>query len=78
MLGVLAAAAFPRAPAFPSRPIKLIVPNPRAAPPTSLRDWSASGVGVSLGQPVVVDNRAGAAGLIGAQAVVKASPGGNT
>jgi tripartite-type tricarboxylate transporter receptor subunit TctC len=63
---------------YPSRPIKMIVPF---TPGTSM-DIIARTVGEKLtqrlGQPVVVDNRAGATGIIGSDAVAKAAPDGYT
>ncbi|MGV3569762.1 MAG: Bug family tripartite tricarboxylate transporter substrate binding protein [Ramlibacter sp.] len=64
--------------AWPSKPIRLIV----NFPPGSSPDVVARAIGVplsqALGQPVVIDNRAGASGLIGAEAVAKSAPDGYT
>jgi len=63
---------------YPSRPVTLVVP----ATPGSGPDIVARTVGHQLsqrfGQPVVVDNRAGASGNIGAAIVAKAEPDGHT
>ena len=63
---------------YPDRPIKLIAPFPAGG----LADVLARAVGDeltrSLGQPVVVENRAGAGGNIGAEAVARAAPDGYT
>jgi tripartite-type tricarboxylate transporter receptor subunit TctC len=63
---------------FPNKPIKLIAPF---APGGAL-DLIARGVGAklseSLGQPVVVENRAGASGAIGSEAVARSAPDGYT
>jgi tripartite-type tricarboxylate transporter receptor subunit TctC len=63
---------------YPNRPIKMIVPF---TPGTSM-DIVARAVGEKidqrLGQPVVVDNRPGATGIIGSDAVAKADPDGYT
>jgi len=62
---------------FPDRPIRLIVP---AGPggPTDLPARLVSQILPKLGQPAVVENRAGAGGAIGARAVVGAAPDGYT
>jgi tripartite-type tricarboxylate transporter receptor subunit TctC len=63
---------------FPSKPIRLIAPF---APGGAL-DLIARGVGAKLsestGQPVIVENRAGASGAIGSDAVAKSAPDGYT
>jgi tripartite-type tricarboxylate transporter receptor subunit TctC len=79
-LAAFAAAAAPGAlaQAFPNKPIRLIAPF---APGGAL-DLIARGVGAKLsegvGQPVVVENRAGASGAIGSEAVAKSAPDGYT
>ena len=64
--------------AYPSKPIRLIIP----APPGSATDirgrWIAEHLARSTGQPVVVDNRAGAGGTIGTGAGAKSAPDGYT
>jgi len=63
---------------FPSKPIRLIAPFA----PGSALDLIARGVGAklseSVGQPVVVENRAGASGAIGSEAVARSAPDGYT
>lgn len=63
---------------YPVRPITMVVPFP----PGAIYDWTGRTVADRLqkrtGQPVVVDNKIGGAGLIGMQAVAKAAPDGYT
>jgi len=76
-LAVLTAGAA-HAQTFPDRPIRLIAPFPAGG----LADVLARAIGdemsKSLGQPVIVENRAGAGGNTGADAVAKATPDGYT
>ncbi len=63
---------------WPARPIKLIVPYlAGTAPDTSARTL-ADAMGPMLGQPIVVENRPGAAGNLGAQIAARAAPDGLT
>jgi tripartite-type tricarboxylate transporter receptor subunit TctC len=63
---------------WPSRPIKLVVPYPPGGPVDSIARLIVPGLARELGQPIVVDNRAGAAGLIGVGTVVNGEPDGST
>ena len=62
--------------AFPSRPVNLVVPFPPGGLADSVARQFAPSLERVLGQPVVVQNRAGAAGAIGAAAVASAKPDG--
>ena len=77
-LCMLAAAIEGWAQAFPSRPIRLIV----AFAPGGIADTIGRSIGQKmsekLGQPVVVENRSGAGGLVGAKYVAAAAPDGYT
>jgi tripartite-type tricarboxylate transporter receptor subunit TctC len=75
----LAASGFARAQrAFPDRPVRFIVPNPPGGPSDIVGRFLAEAMRGDLGQPVVVDNRPGASGLIGTAAVASAPPDGYT
>lgn len=64
--------------AYPNKPIRVIVPFPAGSPPDVIaRSW-AEKMRVALGQPMIVDNRPGAATIIGAQAAVGAPADGYT
>jgi len=67
-----------RAQAFPSRPITIVVPYPAGGPVDVTARLIAQSIGGSLGQPVMVDNRGGGAGVIGSLAVARAEPDGHT
>ncbi len=63
---------------YPVRALKLVVPYPPGASADLLGRTVAQKMSQSLGQPVVVDNRAGASGNIGSEFVAKAAPDGYT
>ena len=64
--------------AYPTQPIRLIVPFPAGGAIDIISRNVSAAMGKELGQPVVVDNRAGAGGNIGTDAVAKAKPDGYT
>jgi tripartite-type tricarboxylate transporter receptor subunit TctC len=64
--------------AWPDRPIRLLVPFPAGSSTDIIARIIAQKLGQRLGQQVVIDNRAGASGNIGADAVAKAAPDGYT
>ncbi|MGA9429670.1 MAG: tripartite tricarboxylate transporter substrate binding protein, partial [Xanthobacteraceae bacterium] len=63
---------------YPARPIKMIVPSPAGATTDSLVRMVAQKLQAKWGQPVIVDNRPGAGGNIGAEEAAKAAPDGYT
>ena len=63
---------------FPNRPIKIIVCVPAGGGVDTVTRIVAEGLHQKLGQPVIVENRAGAAGNIGAEAVFTSEPDGYT
>lgn len=65
-------------PAFPSRPITMIVPFPPGGPTDLVARVIAQKMSESMGQPVIIDNRGGANGNLGAVLAVKAAADGYT
>jgi tripartite-type tricarboxylate transporter receptor subunit TctC len=80
-LAVMAAAAFGTAPAqdaFPTKSVTMVVPFPPGGGTDTGARWIAQKLSEKWGQPVVVDNKPGAAGMIGADYVSRARPDGYT
>jgi tripartite-type tricarboxylate transporter receptor subunit TctC len=63
---------------FPNKPIKLIVPFPPGGPNDIIARVVGAKMAELIGQPVVIDNRGGAGGVLGTDAVAKAEPDGYT
>lgn len=63
---------------YPSRPIRMVVPFPAGAATDLAARVIGQQVSVSLGQPVVVDNKPGAGGSIAAMEVIRSAPDGYT
>src|SRR5262249_48625567 len=63
---------------WPERPIRLVVPFPAGSSTDIIARIVAQKLGPRLGQQIVIENRAGASGNIGADAVAKAAPDGYT
>src|ERR1700742_2186370 len=65
-------------PAYPSRPVRLIVPFPPGGPSDTVTRLIADGLRGSLNQAVVVENKPGAGGNIGLAEAARAEPDGYT
>ena len=75
---LLAAPALRAQPAFPNKPLRLIVPYPPGGVTDLMGRLAAEAMSRHLGQPVVVENRPGAGGNIGAKVAAQAEPDGHT
>src|SRR5450759_935630 len=64
--------------AYPSRPIRLVLPIPPGGSPDVIARTLARQIEIQLGQNIIVDNRAGANGIIASVIVAKAAPDGYT
>jgi tripartite-type tricarboxylate transporter receptor subunit TctC len=78
VLALLAASQAAQAQAFPSRPLRIVVPFGPGTGSDLLARTVGAKLSESLGQPVVIENREGAGGLIGARAVLSAPADGYT
>ncbi|HJQ58592.1 MAG TPA: tripartite tricarboxylate transporter substrate binding protein [Vineibacter sp.] len=63
---------------WPTRPIRVVVPYPPGGPSDSSTRIVMERVSSLLGQPIVIDNKGGASGMIGAEAVKNTAPDGYT
>ena len=74
----LQAAAQDKSETFPNRAIRIVVPFPAGGPADIVARLIGQKMSEDWGQPVIVENRAGANTIIGAQVVAKAAPDGYT
>ena len=63
---------------YPNKPIRVIVPSPPGGPPDLIMRMLTPKYSASMGQQLVVDNRAGAGGIVGSAVVAKSAPDGYT
>ena len=74
----LSSATLAVAQTFPTKPIRIIVPFAAGGPTDTHSRWAGQQINAALGQPVVVDNRGGAGGIIGTELAAKSAPDGYT
>src|SRR5215210_1334210 len=78
VFGLLSAATLSLAQSYPTRPIRFIVPYPPGGSTDTYARIIAGKLSEGLGQSVVIDNRTGAAGSVGAEIAAKSVPDGYT
>jgi tripartite-type tricarboxylate transporter receptor subunit TctC len=76
--GAFISSAQAQTPAWPSKPIKYIVPFAPGGVSDGVARLIAQGLAERLGQPVTVENRAGVSGIVGTQAAARSTPDGYT
>jgi tripartite-type tricarboxylate transporter receptor subunit TctC len=76
--GALALASRAQAQTWPERPVRALVGFPASSTPDIAMRLLAGPIGEGLGQPIVVENRTGASGLLAAEALIRAPADGHT
>src|SRR5262245_36830692 len=76
LVSVLSSAAW--AQGYPSKPVRVLVASSAGSNPDTVGRLLSNGLAQALGQQVIVENRAGAGGNIGAELAAKAPPDGYT
>ena len=76
--GITFAAVAQAQEAFPSKPIRIIVPFAVGSSNDVIPRLLAPRLGARLGQPVIVENQTGGGGLVATEAVIRATPDGHT
>ena len=64
--------------AYPSRPVRLIVPFPAGGPADIFGRFLGQGMSIQLGQPVLIENVSGVGGVLGVECAAKSTPDGYT
>ena len=78
LLALLIAAGIAHAQTYPNKPIRLIVPFPPSGAADLVARVVAMPLSQELGQPIIIDNKAGADGAIAGDALIKSAPDGYT
>src|SRR5260221_13925331 len=78
LLGLLVATPPAAAQDWPTKPVKIVVPFGPGSTPDVVARLIADHLQKKLGQPFIIDNKPGASGNIGTDAVAKAAPDGTT
>jgi len=63
---------------WPAKPVHVVVPSPPGGPPDLIIRMIGNGIAAQLGQPLIIENRAGAGGIVGTAYVAKTAPDGYT
>ena len=77
-ISIVATSSFAQRTAWPDKPVKIVIPFAAGGTADVVARLLAAALAERLGQPVVVESKAGANGIIGADSVAKAAPDGNT